>query len=1244
MNIYKTVLYLIVSLFICENRLAQDAGLVAYPSTREVEPEIQCTVHFDHDTLFYTYGVLNQNSANQEIWMFIVKYAADSVKLKAPISWRARKHIRSDKKAIIWASLDSLYDIFAGSTISGFLISSTGLPSIYSSYCIGYIEPPEGEELIEPGSNNIFNNGFMLEIISPQDPPNPFDVQDFLDTLLNYNDRSYELEWIKDQQTHNKYAGYLNTVKSALVQDQNGLARSTLSTLLEQVDVDSSSTLTSEAYALLRFNSEYLLEQLPEDTNPNLIVNLIDSQGNTLGGGVVKFYEGGWQDAVDNGDGSFTVETDLSQVSLRMTYENASQTVSHIPAQNNSYSFQTVNAEIELRDSQGSLINEEASVKYYSGGWREFGTTSSGVVEKELLPNNYSFRITYAFASDDMKQDIGTDPTVVFQTVNTQVEFRDSQNNLIADEAAVNYYSGGWREFGTTSTGVVSKELLPNNYSFRLTYGFASDDKKQDVGADPTVVFQTVNTQVELRDSENNLITDEAVVKYYSGGWREFGTTSNGVTDKELLPNNYSFRMTYAYSSDDKKQDVGTDTTVVFQTVNTQVELRDSQNNLIADEAIVKYYSGGWREFGTTSNGIAAKELLPNNYSFRLTYAYASDDMKQDIGTDPIVVFQTVNTQVELRDSQNNLITDEAVVKYYSGGWREFGTTSTGIVSKELLPNNYSFRLTYGFASDDRKQDISADPTVVFQTVNTQVELRDSQNNLIADEAIVKYYSGGWREFGTTSTGVVSKELLPNNYSFRLTYGFASDDKKQDVGADPTVVFQTVNTQVELRDSENNLITDEAVVKYYSGGWREFGTTSTGVVSKELLPNNYSFRLTYAFASDDKKQDVSADPNVVFHTVITQVELRDSQNNLIADEAIVKYYSGGWREFGTTSTGVVSKELLPNNYSFRLTYAYASDDMKQDIGTDPIVVFQTVNTQVELRDSQNNLITDEAVVKYYSGGWREFGTTSTGIVSKELLPNNYSFRLTYGFASDDRKQDISADPTVVFQTVNTQVELRDSQNSLIANEAVVKYYSGGWREFGTTSTGVVSKELLPNNYSFRMTYAYSSDDKKQDVGTDPTVVFQTVNTQVELRDSQNNLIADEAAVKYYSGGWREFGTTFTGAVSRELLPNNYSFRMTYAYASDDKKQDIDSNPVVVFPTVNCIINVHDQNNLPLSGAVVKYYSGGWRTIGETIDGIVNIELLPKNLSFRVNYLSTQSDIKQDIGIDNNVQFILNVTE
>ena len=138
-----------------------------------------------------------------------------------------------------------------------------------------------------------------------------------------------------------------------------------------------------------------------------------------------------------------------------------------------------------------------------------------------------------------------------FNRISTKVELENSSGQLI-DEGTVQYYAGAWRDFGSTVNGVASKELLPVNYSFRMTYEYGSNDKQQDINLNATVIFQTVNAEVQLQNSTGSLI-DRGTVQYYAGAWRDFGTTINGVSHKELLPNNYSFRMTYEYVSTDRQ-------------------------------------------------------------------------------------------------------------------------------------------------------------------------------------------------------------------------------------------------------------------------------------------------------------------------------------------------------------------------------------------------------------------------------------------------------------------------------------------------------------------------------------------------------------------------------------------------------------------------------------------------------------------------------------------------------------------
>ena len=170
-----------------------------------------------------------------------------------------------------------------------------------------------------------------------------------------------------------------------------------------------------------------------------------------------------------------------------------------------------------------------------------------------------------------------------------------------------------------------------------------------------------------------------------------------------------------------------------------------------------------------------------------------------------------------------------------------------------------------------------------------------------------------------------------------------------------------------------------------------------------------------------------------------------------------------------------------------------------------------------------------------------------------------------------------------------------------------------------------------------MTYAYGSNDKQQNIGTNPTVVFQTVNATVQLKNSQGNLI-DTGTVQYYAGAWRNLGTTTGGLATKELLPNNYSFRMTYAYVSNDKAQDISTNSTVAFSTVLCTITVTNSQSQPVNNVQASYYSGAWWQIGPTVNGQVTKELLPANLTFRITYGTSHQDKTQNLATNNVVGF------
>ena len=70
-------------------------------------------------------------------------------------------------------------------------------------------------------------------------------------------------------------------------------------------------------------------------------------------------------------------------------------------------------------------------------------------------------------------------------------------------------------------------ELLPVNYTFRVSYGGSSIQKPQNTDSDPAVVFHTGQAHSD----------SATAIQYYAGGWKTF------IQDMELLPGNYAIKF-----------------------------------------------------------------------------------------------------------------------------------------------------------------------------------------------------------------------------------------------------------------------------------------------------------------------------------------------------------------------------------------------------------------------------------------------------------------------------------------------------------------------------------------------------------------------------------------------------------------------------------------------------------------------------------------------------------------------------
>ncbi len=459
------------------------------------------------------------------------------------------------------------------------------------------------------------------------------------------------------------------------------------------------------------------------------VITLLNSIGDGLAGGTVKYYAGGWYDVEGetgaNGEIVVDLPENVTPTSWKMYYAGASL------QQNKPASpivFQTVNVTMGLESSTGEELNSD-NAQYYASGWKTFGTGITGT-SMELLPNNYPFKVYYQGGSNQKSQDVGVDADVVFQTANVSMELASSAGEQLTSDNA-QYYAGGWKTFGTGITGT-SMELLPNNYPFKVYYQGGSNQKSQDVYTDADVAFQTVNVSMELASSAGEQLTSDNA-QYYASGWKTFGSGITG-TSMELLPNNYPFKVYYQGGSNQKSQNVGTDANVVFTTGLVTMNLYSSSGaTLMSDNA--QYYASGWKTFGTGITG-TSMELLPNNYPFKVYYAGGSNQKSQIVENGSIVDFSTTEVTMTLEINGSPAASTNA--QYYAGGWKTFGTGITE-TTMELLSNNYPFKVYYDGISEQKSQDVGLNPFVAFTAGKKAAAITEDEKNAFSNDEISVY-------------------------------------------------------------------------------------------------------------------------------------------------------------------------------------------------------------------------------------------------------------------------------------------------------------------------------------------------------------------------------------------------------------------------------------------------------------------------------------------------------------------------
>ena len=417
-----------------------------WPGTRQIPADeflpanllsvsVKCAVKTLGDSLAFQYYWTNNPASRQcmsKFSLFGVKKSFFPVELA---HWDFIGWMR-DWPVAGWevAGLQKLrYSLPPGNNQEGVLIHAWGLPAIVKFYIQGYRpEPDFGSDWStykERSQSDFLSNSFVGTTIGPVDPPVPVEPLTFLDTLTSFTTQSRTLGWITSQTVAEKYVGYFSTAKTQLEQNNTADARTTLQLVLHDVDVDSSSTLTSEAYALLRYNTEYLLDQLPAQSQEPPFAAQVDS----ISASLATAYANGWIGAK-----AFVNSLDRQLANARKNLEKGNLTRASALLQNFLNRLQKVYRNTLQREQKGkrrptNFVTEEGFT-YLSGKTSELLTKLGSLGEIVSVPGQFTTiqaAINAAKPGATIEVDAGTYKELV------EIQKRDSLTLLASENVTI---------------------------------------------------------------------------------------------------------------------------------------------------------------------------------------------------------------------------------------------------------------------------------------------------------------------------------------------------------------------------------------------------------------------------------------------------------------------------------------------------------------------------------------------------------------------------------------------------------------------------------------------------------------------------------------------------------------------------------------------------------------------------------------------------------------------------------------
>lgn len=175
------------------------------------------------------------------------------------------------------------YRLPPGKTLDSMIMTSHGLPGLRRFVISPSYNPKPAVEITPENEDSVYMHTpeptaeedsveLALEdsikvrgwTIGPTAPPLDFTATSWIDTLASYKHQAVSLGWIDNRGIANSLDSKLDNARNKLAAGDSTAARNMLNAFVNEVEAQNGKHLTSEAYALLKYNAEYLIDRLPE--------------------------------------------------------------------------------------------------------------------------------------------------------------------------------------------------------------------------------------------------------------------------------------------------------------------------------------------------------------------------------------------------------------------------------------------------------------------------------------------------------------------------------------------------------------------------------------------------------------------------------------------------------------------------------------------------------------------------------------------------------------------------------------------------------------------------------------------------------------------------------------------------------------------------------------------------------------------------------------------------------------------